>query len=79
MVGEADDPLGNRDVQRNLHQGSAFQVPGYEILDDAADSQADPGKFDQKLHVGGHQKLVDLDLVLRQIGVHMLAAHVALI
>ena len=46
MVGEADDPLGDRDVQRNLHQGSIFQVPVYEILDDAADSQADPGKFD---------------------------------
>ena len=38
--------------------------------------ESDPGEFDEEFHVGGLQDLVDLDLVVSQVGVHMFPAHI---
>lgn len=76
MAAEADDAFRDRDIQRDLNECTVFQVILDEIFDDAADSESDPGEFDEEFHVGGLQDLVDLDLVVSQVGVHMFPAHI---
>ena len=76
MAAEADDAFRDRDIQRDLNECTVFQVILDEIFDDAADSESDPGEFDEEFHVSGLQDLVDLDLVVSQVGVHMFPAHI---
>ena len=44
-------------IQRQLQQAAAFQIVLDKLFDDAADAHADPGKFDEQIHVGHFQKI----------------------
>ena len=69
MAAEADDAFRDRDIQRDLNECTVFQVILDEIFDDAADPESDPGELDEEFHVSRLENLVDLDLIVGQVGI----------
>ena len=76
MITESDHAFRNRDIKRDLDKRTVFQIIFDEVFDDAADPESDPGELDEEFHVSRLEDLVDLDLVVSQLGVHMFPAHI---
>lgn len=76
MITESDHAFRNRDIKRDLDKRTVFQIIFDEVFDDAADPESDPGELDEEFHVSRLEDLVDLDLIVGQVGIDVFPAHV---
>ena len=79
QVGEPDFPLMDGNIQGYFDQSAVFQFFLDKFFDDASHSQTDLGKFDQQIHGGHLDGVVEMDLVFDKIIVDVAAGHIFLV
>ena len=79
FVSKADFPFVDRKAKRDLYKRSILQICLDKIFDDTGNTDTDPRKFDQEIHIGNVNGIFDLYLMFLQIVIDILARHIIFI